>query len=260
MTEQIAQLIRIGRDSIHGYLLRNLYRPSLMRHRFDAIIGNPPWLTIGAISSIRYQQMVVALVHRTGIAPHATGEQSSTEIATLFLALATEFLKESTPTYRARIAFVLPRSVMTASHHRFFREGHYDVPLDINEIWDMAGVTPSSMSRHVCSLPHIPASSAERGRDWSRRAKPYLVDLGPQTRQTPPRHVVGSSPAHADSAAFLADRSAWRQVEQSRVGDHVAGPTSGSGASRPAFGKAPSSIRRPSLSSFLKAAQPDRFH
>ena len=33
-----------NRDSIWAFVLRNLYKPLLLRRKFDALMGNPPWI------------------------------------------------------------------------------------------------------------------------------------------------------------------------------------------------------------------------
>src|SRR2546427_484012 len=44
-TEELADLIRSKENSIWAFIVRNGYRPAMLRSRFDFIVGNPPWLS-----------------------------------------------------------------------------------------------------------------------------------------------------------------------------------------------------------------------
>lgn len=202
---EIALLIRAGRDSVHGFLLRNYYRPSMLRGQFDFVVGNPPWLTYGQIKTPEYQSLLLELVKATGIASRSTGERSHTEIATLFLSFtAVELLRRSSD---GRIALVLPRSIMTAKHHRRLREGSYKPIFNVSEIWDLNGVTP---------LFNVPALV-------------LIVTIDGPTLTRPGKVVTGKLPAremHLDAALphldfrdtsfrldYLGKRSTWREAD-----------------------------------------------
>ena len=42
MAVHLVELVRIGRNTIHGFLLRNKYRSMLLYRHFDLVVGNPP--------------------------------------------------------------------------------------------------------------------------------------------------------------------------------------------------------------------------
>jgi len=44
-TEGLADLIRQRKNSIWSFIIRNGYRPAMLKGQFDIIIGNPPWLS-----------------------------------------------------------------------------------------------------------------------------------------------------------------------------------------------------------------------
>lgn len=215
MAEHLALLIRERTDSLYGFLLKNHYRPGLLRHQFDYVIGNPPWLTVSAIETASYKKLVIDLATRSRVAARSAGEQSHTELAILFIPHALkEYLREG-DSQDPRIAFVLPRSVFTASHHRFLREGKY-VPspgkpgtvFDVVGIWDLLDVKP---------LFNIPACVL------------WIADRQPQpSSKKPGKSFSGRLPSRSatwDEAkphlrsqssdfelAFLGKRSAWRPV------------------------------------------------
>jgi SAM-dependent methyltransferase len=44
-TEGLSELIRQRKNSIWSFIIRNSYRPAMLKGQFDFIIGNPPWLS-----------------------------------------------------------------------------------------------------------------------------------------------------------------------------------------------------------------------
>ena len=143
LTREMAKLVRQRRDSVHAFMLKNHYRPAMLRGTFDYVVGNPPWLTIADISTPDYAKLVVDRVNESRIAPRGAGQQSHTELASLFIVAAVEdFLKKKKSAELPNIAFLMPRSVMTASHHGNLRGGSYKPPFKVQEIWDLKDVSP----------------------------------------------------------------------------------------------------------------------
>jgi len=56
--ESLADLIRQKKNSIWSFIIRNSYRPAMLKHQFDFIIGNPPWLSYRFISDPEYQEEI----------------------------------------------------------------------------------------------------------------------------------------------------------------------------------------------------------
>lgn len=57
-TEELSDLIRQRQNSIWAFIVRNAYRPAMLRDRFDFIVGNPPWLSYRYIADPEYQAEV----------------------------------------------------------------------------------------------------------------------------------------------------------------------------------------------------------
>lgn len=188
MGVHLANLIKRGEDSIYGFLLRNRYRSVLLRHQFDMIVGNPPWLTIADIAAGSYRDLIQTRNSELQIAPRSAGEQAHTEIATIFLAQAAErFLRRLDKDQDLlRLGFVLPRSVFSATHHRLLREGTYRPMIDIAEIWDLEGVEP------LFNIPSCVLFVAKRV------ASPY--------KSKPGREYRGRLPVRDPSARSALDR------------------------------------------------------
>lgn len=125
-----------NRDTIWKFILQNLYKPFFFKGSFDFVIGNPPWLTYSSIKNKEYQDMLLKHAEKYSLVPK-TADMPHLELAAIFLAhSASHFLKAD-----GKIAFVLPRSFLTASHHNNTREGRTR-GFVLKSIWDLKGVTP----------------------------------------------------------------------------------------------------------------------
>lgn len=219
LARHIAQLIRDKRDSVHGFMLRNHYRPAMLRHSMDYVVGNPPWLTIGDILEPSYKERVIELCTDTNIAPRSASEQSHTELATIFLAhAATTFLRpDARHDVRSRLGFVMPRSIFTAKQHRYLRQGEYGregrfVLFDVTELWDLSDVTP------VFNIPScvlfadtgFPSRSRDKpGREYRGRLPTRDATLETANEQL--EYMQGTF-----ELVYLGTRSAWRRVRDDR--------------------------------------------
>ena len=138
-TEALAELIRIKKNSIWGFIVRNSYRPAMLRDRFEYVVGNPPWLSYRYISDPFYQQEVKKrAIEEYGIAPKSMKLMTHMEIATVFLAhCVTTFGKEG-----CQLGFVMPRSILSADQHANFRMRTYTAEFRLVQYWDLRNVEP----------------------------------------------------------------------------------------------------------------------
>jgi len=44
VVKTLKHFIDNDRDTIWAYILKNIYKPLFFRNKFDAVIGNPPWI------------------------------------------------------------------------------------------------------------------------------------------------------------------------------------------------------------------------
>lgn len=211
MAAHLVGLIREGRDTIHGFLLRNKYRSVLLFQEFDLVVGNPPWLTIADVTAPDYRALVLQRADETRIAPRGAGEQAHTELATLFLAQAfRQFLAPRPDDTRARLAFVMPRSLFSATHHRNLREGLHAVRLNPTELWDLSDVMPlfniPSCVVFVCAQAPAP-----------NRLRPGRVYRGRLAHRDPAPSEAAERITHTEvqyALARLGRRSAWVVAEE----------------------------------------------
>lgn len=126
-----------GRDSIWKFILQNSYKPIFMMGRFDFVVGNPPWLTYAGVTNGDYQNLLRTLSDHYRVTPKNQANFPHLEIAAIFLAHAINyFMKRS-----GRLAFVLPRSFMSADQHEATRAGNV-VGLRLSALWDLDDVSP----------------------------------------------------------------------------------------------------------------------
>ena len=125
-----------GRDSIWKFILQNLYKPYFFKQSFDLVIGNPPWLTYKDVTNKDYQKQLSDLAQKYRLLPK-TANMPHLELAAIFLShSASYFLKPG-----GKIAFVLPRSFLTADHHDNTRAGKAE-GFRIKTLWDLKDVSP----------------------------------------------------------------------------------------------------------------------
>ncbi len=139
LAQVMKELVDEGRDTIWAYVLKNVFKPLLLRQAFDVVVGNPPWLSYRFVGELDYQAFVKRLVTDTY---HLLSGKPSLithmELGTLFfLQCASLYLKTG-----GVIAFVLPRSVFTSDQHDAFRRSAYSAPLGFTEAWDLDQVKP----------------------------------------------------------------------------------------------------------------------
>lgn len=126
-----------GRDSIWKFILQNSYKPIFLMGRFDFVVGNPPWLTYAGVSNGDYQNLLRTLSDHYRVTPDNRANFPHLEIAAIFLAHSVNYFMKRSGT----LAFVLPRSFMSADQHEASRAGNV-VGLRLTAVWDLEGVSP----------------------------------------------------------------------------------------------------------------------
>jgi len=137
----MASLISKGRDTIWGFILKNVYKPLyLTKQKFDVLIGNPPWLSYRYIESTDYQDYLKKLILNQYVLLDSAKAELITqmEMATLFFLRCSDlYLKEGKTT-----AFVMPRSIFVGDQHHNFRSGSFKLGLTIQMLIDLEDVEP----------------------------------------------------------------------------------------------------------------------
>jgi type I restriction-modification system DNA methylase subunit len=140
-TVALAQLIRNHEDSIWAFIVRNSYRPAMLRERFDVIVGNPPWLSYRYISDPEYQAEIKhRAVDEYRIAPNKQKLMTQMELATVFAAHAMGWFAAR----GAKLGFVMPRSILSGDQHENLRLRKYSwrCRFSLAGYWDLKDVAP----------------------------------------------------------------------------------------------------------------------
>ena len=137
----MASLVGKERDTIWGFILKNIYKPLYLRkQRFDVLVGNPPWLSYRYIESTDYQDYLKKLILNQYVLLDSAKAELITqmEMATLFFLRCSDFYLKDGKT----IAFVMPRSIFVADQHHNFRSGSFKLGLNISMLIDLEDVEP----------------------------------------------------------------------------------------------------------------------
>jgi hypothetical protein len=138
-TCELSELIKKEEDTIWAFVVRNAYRPAMMRGRFDFILGNPPWLAYRYIKDAEYQSEIKRLAQlKYKVASTKEKLLTQTELATVFLVHALSTFGKA----GAKLAFVMPYSVLRADQHENLRRRLYRAPIAILHYWDLLRVAP----------------------------------------------------------------------------------------------------------------------
>lgn len=190
--KSLFDLNKKGKNGIWAFLIKNAFRPSLIRGDFTAIISNTPWLAMSKIQDCPYKAQLNRMATAYNI--QATGSSS------LHLELSTTFLIHAIDKYLADdgvFACILPHSILDGAQHEKFREGHFmrhnqeSLGISFSEIWRWPNDTFNNLAitifgRKVSHQPSntIPGFTFNRMRQ--RYSTPFHIHTnGKRTSWTP---------------------------------------------------------------------------
>ncbi|MBU1198199.1 hypothetical protein KJ765_06875, partial [Candidatus Micrarchaeota archaeon] len=131
--------IRERRNNVWAFVLKNTYRPSLLKARFDIILSNPPWLAMSSFPAARYKSQLEKLIDKYNLTPSAQSKHHM-EIATVFsVHSVAHYLRKN-----GIFAFVLPRVILNGDQHSPFRLSSFRQisPMKVDLLWDLEKVSP----------------------------------------------------------------------------------------------------------------------
>lgn len=138
-TVGLSELIQQKQNSIWSFIIRNSYRPAMLRQQFDIIIGNPPWVAYRYVTDPEYQKEIKRrAVEQYKIAPKSQSLFTQMELATVFLAHSMQTFARP----GGKLAFVMPRSILTADQHQNLIQRKYTGKFRLSGYWDMWDVKP----------------------------------------------------------------------------------------------------------------------
>jgi hypothetical protein len=138
-TTELSDLIKSKQNSIWAFIVRNSYRPAMLRDRFDFILGNPPWLSYRYIADPEYQaEIKKRATEDYAIAPRLQKLFTQMELATIFLVHTLSTFAR----LGGKLGFVMPLSVVAADQHQNLRSRQYKAPIRLTSYWDLRAVRP----------------------------------------------------------------------------------------------------------------------
>jgi type I restriction-modification system DNA methylase subunit len=136
----IMGLVDVDKDSVWVFMMRNVYAPlRLKKKRFDLVIGNPPWVSFKFIENAGYKEFIKDTVFEYKLLnPKRTDLFTHLDTSTAFYAKAADIYLCS----NGILAFVMPRSVLTAAkQHEAFKK-QQKPRMTILRILDVEKVNP----------------------------------------------------------------------------------------------------------------------
>jgi hypothetical protein len=204
LTETLVKLERSGRDGIWSFILRNSYRPSLVRGQFNGLITNPPWLAMSRLAENPFASVLAELADRFNLQPPGAAFLHL-EMATVFLAYATSYYLAD----GAVVACVLPLTVTTGTQHEPLRRqisgraADGPIPIQVSRLWLVDKDTFANLSSVLIGrrgAPHlqdvIPASHIGPGGQSASAL--HVVEFGGRflwSNQEPGRGIPGGYPS-----------------------------------------------------------------
>ena len=145
----ILTLMKKGLDSIWIFVLNNIYAPIMFQEsKFDIVIGNPPWIAMQYIENISYQDFLKEQVFDYGLLQKGEVKLfANIETATLFFNRCADLYVNDT----GMLAFVMPRSVLTAAFHHIKFKNFRKPLMKLVKIYDFENVHPL-FNVHSCVL------------------------------------------------------------------------------------------------------------
>lgn len=162
LTDRLVELERSDRDGVWPFILRNSYRPGLVKGQFNGLITNPPWLAMSRIAGNPFAVVLEGLARRFNLRPEGS--------TFLHLEMATVFLTYAAAHYLADgagIACVLPETVTTGKQHARLRrqlsgrDNASVITIRPRELWFASRETFATLSSVLIATRDTPAYISE---------------------------------------------------------------------------------------------------
>lgn len=134
---ELTRLERSGRNGLWLHMLKNGYRPAMVRNQFNALLTNFPWMALSSVTDNPYTLALKARARAYNIEPSVSA-RPHIDLATIFLLHAAQYYLDT----NASIAAVVPHSVIAGDQHQPLRSETFQltpscIPLHVHEVWDV---------------------------------------------------------------------------------------------------------------------------
>lgn len=213
---RLADLERNKRNGIWLHMLKNGYRPALVKDQFNAVATNFPWLALSKLQNNPYQVALKRRIGDYGLQPPAQSVLH-VELATVFaLHAVVHYLQDG-----GVLGAVVPNSIFQGTQHEPLRRGDYKglpagIPFEVQEVWD---VDESAFTTNVAAvLVGTKTNQAPAGRTYRRvdagvapGSPLYTAVLGARTAWTSTAHATRAQQTHYEfkEGVDLFPRTAW---------------------------------------------------
>jgi hypothetical protein len=148
-SNHLTTLERNGRNGLWLHMLKNGYRPALVRGKFNAVVTNFPWLSLSKLANNPYKDALKKRVAAFNLKPPSQSALH-VELASVFMMHAAKHYLGGTGT----LGVVVPNSVFQGTHQEPLRNGNFrnppsNIPLTITEVWD---VDKAAFSTNVAAV------------------------------------------------------------------------------------------------------------
>lgn len=141
--DRLYVLHRCGKDSFWPIILGNSFAPTMIKNKFDFVVGNPPWIAWKAMSK-SYREGTLTVWQSYGIFEKSAYDKKTTHddfgMAVTYVAMD-QYLKQG-----GNMVFLLPASFLKSTKGgegfrklQIVRKGQ-DIPFRIDKVHDFSGV------------------------------------------------------------------------------------------------------------------------
>jgi SAM-dependent methyltransferase len=136
----IMDLVDVDKDSVWVFMMRNIYAPLRLKKKlFDLVLGNPPWVSFKFIENPEYKEFIKEAVFEYKLlSPKQTDLFTHLDTSTVFYAITAETYLSSSGV----LAFVMPRSVLTAAKQHNSFKTQQKPRMTIVKVLDVEKVNP----------------------------------------------------------------------------------------------------------------------
>ncbi len=139
LVKEFSNRISKRRNNVWAFILKNTYRPSLLKARFDVIVSNLPWLAMSALPKVPYKDELQRLSEYYQLSPSGPSKHHFDISTTYAVHCVAHYLVDT-----GLLGFILPRVILKGDHHDGLRRSRYiqKSPMRVNSVWDLENVSP----------------------------------------------------------------------------------------------------------------------
>lgn len=182
LVEAVFDLQINNKNGIWGFVLKNSYRPALLKNKFNVIISNPPWLALSKLGSNPYKVPLMTLAQNLKIMP-TVSSRPHVDLAYVAFTHAIKFYMKDSGVF----AFVLPDTFLNGRHTEPLRQPEkvFSSVFSYTEIWSLGKSIFKNKAISLFGDVNTKVGQIIKGREveatFSSETKYYLEKMGTKT-------------------------------------------------------------------------------